>query len=132
MLASSSRTPGRTRPTGPLIPHGAAGAAVPGHHGTGPPASRTHHTKQRPGTAKPPAPVAAADSSRDPQASQPRTFRSGATRLASPAMDLPSRTAGARAGPHGNLTTQRDRNQALIRRCGEDTGARRVAPRLGG
>jgi hypothetical protein len=40
--------------------------------------------------------------------------------------------AGTRAGPHGNLTTQRDRNKALIRRCGEDTGARRLAPRFGG
>ena len=40
--------------------------------------------------------------------------------------------AGMRAGAYGNLTTQRDRNQALIRRCGEDTGARRLAPRLGG
>jgi hypothetical protein len=39
----------------------------------------------------------APDSSREPQAWPRRTSRSGATRLASPAMDLPSITAGRRA-----------------------------------
>ena len=61
-----------------------------------------------------------------------RTASSGAIDAVMLTVELSTISAGTRAGPHGNLTTQRDRNQALIRRCGEDTGARRLAPRLGG
>jgi len=66
MLASSSCTHRQTRPTGPVIPHGVAGAACPSHSGTGrgPPAPTTPATA---GHSRSPAPAGTADSSRAPQ-----------------------------------------------------------------
>ena len=139
MLASSSCTHRETRPSGPVIPHGAVGAAVP--TGRGPPAPTTPAAA---GHSRSSAPAGAADSSRDPQSRAAQTSRSGATRLASPAMDLPSITADlcARRGTDADyralscrrppvLAEERRARITSVSPAGERGRSRQLCPRSG-